>query len=284
MQPAYDANAMDEGGTEQAGDGRVGGKARAAALYAALTLLMAYPLWVHPTSTWLTVGPDEDLLMWTLAWDTHAIVSQPLSVFDANIYYPQTTTLAYSENMLGSVPFSAPVLWLTGNPVLALNVVALLSIILCGLGAYVLARRLGRDPAAAVLCGLIFAFSPARFFRIGQLHLTTVQWIPFGLASLHAYLDGGRGRDLKLAAFFFTLQALTSGHGAVFATLGMLGLVAWRVALGEPVESLRRLRDLGVTGALILLPAALDGILARVGDGPDAEPTPSTDDGEAEVP
>lgn len=257
MQPAYDANAMDEGGTEQAGDGRVGGKARAAALYAALTLLMAYPLWVHPTSTWLTVGPDEDLLMWTLAWDTHAIVSQPLSVFDANIYYPQTTTLAYSENMLGSVPFSAPVLWLTGNPVLALNVVALLSIILCGLGAYVLARRLGMDPAAAVLCGLIFAFSPARFFRIGQLHLTTVQWIPFGLASLHAYLDGGRGRDLKLAAFFFTLQALTSGHGAVFATLGMLGLVAWRVALGEPVESLRRLRDLGVTGALILLPAAL---------------------------
>jgi len=241
-------------------DGRgsgVPGKTAAAVLYAALTLLLAYPLSFHPATSALPGDPDTDLFMWALAWDTHAVVSHPLSIFDANIHYPEPDTLAYSENLLGSVPFAAPVLWLTGNPVLALNVVALLSVVLCGLGAYVLARRLGMGTAGALLCGLVFAFSPARFFRIGQLHLTTVQWMPFGLASLHAYLDEGRGRDLKLAAFFFTLQALATGHGAVFLAVAMCLLVVFRLATGDPAAPLRRVRDLGVGGALLLLPSVL---------------------------
>ena len=29
-------------------------------------------------------------------------------MFDANIYYPQTLTLAYSENLIGSALFAAP--------------------------------------------------------------------------------------------------------------------------------------------------------------------------------
>src|SRR4029077_2937901 len=105
----------------------------------------------------------------------------------------------YSENLIGSGLVAAPILWLTDNPVLALNVVSLLSCMLCGLGAYVLARRLGMGPSAAALSGIIFAFSPPRFFRLSQLHLTTIQWLPFGLASLHAYFDRGRKSDLHIA-------------------------------------------------------------------------------------
>ena len=113
---------------------------------------------------------------------------QPFAIFDANMYFPQAHTLAYSENLIGSAMFAAPVVWLTGNLALGLNVVALLSVVLCGTGTYVLARRLGVRPAFAIIAGLVFAFSPPRFFRLGQAHLTVVQWIPFGLAFLHAYL------------------------------------------------------------------------------------------------
>jgi hypothetical protein len=84
-----------------------------------------------------------------------------------------------------------------------------------------------------------------------------VQWIPFALASLHAYFDSGRRRDLRLAAAFFTLQVLSSGHAAVFLVLAMGGLLVWKVSGGTPVDPLRRLRDLGVTGALLLVPSAL---------------------------
>ncbi|MEP7307130.1 MAG: hypothetical protein ABJA98_16580 [Acidobacteriota bacterium] len=212
---------------------------------------------VNPAGRVLADGPDTRLFIWTLAWDTHAFTHQPLSIFDANIYYPERHTLAYSENLIGSGFVSAPVIWLTGNPVLAMNVVALLSCVLCGLGAYVLGRRLGLGPPAALLTGIIFAFSPPRFFRLSQLHLTTIQWLPFGLASLHAYFDAGRKSDMRLALAFFTLQALTSGHGAVFLLLAMTGLTVYRLASGEPLALATRLKDAGVPGALLLAPTLL---------------------------
>jgi hypothetical protein len=228
-----------------------------AAMYAALTVLLTHPLPVQMATHVAWSDADTDLFMWTLAWDTHAFTSQPLALFDSNIYYPYARTLAYSENLIGSALFAAPVLWLTRNPVLALNVVALLSVVLCGVGAYVLARRVGVSVAAAFVCGLVFAFAPARFFRITQLHLTTVQWIPLTLAFLHAYLDRGRPRDLRLAALFFSLQTLSSGHGAVFVLIAAGLLLVYRAATGDPIAPLKRLRDLGWQGAVFLAPSVL---------------------------
>ena len=240
------------------GPGAISGEAwRVTILYSALTALLAYPLTLHPASMLMMDAPDTHLFMWTLGWDAHAFLHQPLSIFDANIYFPQRLTLAYSENLIGSALIAAPVFWLGGTPVLALNIVVLLSPVLCGLGAYLLARRVGLDPIGATLCGLVFAFSPARFFRVTQLHLATVQWIPFTLAYLHAYLDRGRARDLRIAAGFFSLQAITSGHGASFATLAVMLLLGYRVILGEPVAIVRRVRDLGIAGAALLAPAVL---------------------------
>ncbi len=222
--------------------------------YVVLTIALAYPVSLSPATTVLANNPDTHLYLWTLAWDVHALTTQPLSLFDANIYYPYSGTLAYSENLLGSGLLAAPIIWLTGNLVLALNLVQLASCVLCGLGAYVLARRVGISPLGAVLSGVVFLAAPPRFFRIGQLHLTAVQWVPFGLAYLHAYLDDGRKRNLRLALGFFTLQAFTSGHGAIFLGVSMLALLAYRAALGEPLAMARRMRDFGVAGLLLLAP------------------------------
>src|SRR2546430_2407168 len=109
-------------------------------LYATLTVLLAYPLTVHPASRILSLDADTNLFMWALAWDTHAFVHHPLSIFDANIFFPARHTLAYSENFIGSAMVAAPVIWLTHNLVLAMNIVALLSCVLCGTGTFLLAR------------------------------------------------------------------------------------------------------------------------------------------------
>ena len=229
----------------------------AAAAYLALTLLLTYPLGINAASTVVGSDADTDLFIWTLAWNTHAFTSQPLTIFDANIYYPFRHTLAYSENLIGSAFFAAPVLWATGNPILALNVATLASVFLCGLGGFVLGRSLGLTPGAAFACGFVFAFAPARFFRISQMHLTAVQWMPFALASLHAYLDDGRRKDLWLAAGFFTLQALSSGHGAVYLTIAAAGLLLYRFAVVDELRPWQRLKDCGAVGFALLAPAAL---------------------------
>lgn len=247
----------------ESGDGSrgtgVGGRELAGVtlLYSALAVAMAVPWSLHPASRVVNDTPDTQLFLWTLAWNAHAFVAHPLAIFDANIYFPYANTLAYSENLIGSALLAAPAIWITGNVVLALNLVVLASCMLCGVGAYLLARNVGLGRPAAVLAGLVFAFAPSRFFRLGQLHLATVQWVPFCLAFAHAYLDRGRARDLRLAAAFFTLQVLASGHGAAFLAVSLAVLVVYRLAMGDALAPVRRLTDLGVAGALLLAPAVL---------------------------
>lgn len=226
-------------------------------VFALLTIIFTYPLSIRPGSVLLGDQPDFHLFVWTLGWTAHALATDPLGIFNANIFHPLKLSFAFSENLLGSGLWTAPLIWLTNNPVLAVNAVSLTSVMLCGLGAFVLARRLGLSVAAAYICGIVFAFSPPRFFRLGQLHLTVVQWMPFAMAYLHTYLDKGRPRDLKIAIAFFTLQALASGHGAVFLALSMAALAAYRVALERRVAFVQWMRDAGWNGALLAAPAVL---------------------------
>lgn len=221
-------------------------------LFALLTLVLASPLSLGPATRALPLSSDTRLFLWTLGWDVHALLHRPLALFDANIFFPEPRTLAYSEHLLGSAVLSAPVLLATGNPVPALNFVVLLSCVLCGLGAYLLARQLGASVPAAAAAGIVFAFAPPRFVRLAQVHLATVQWIPFSLAFFHRYASGGGRRDLLAAAAFFTLQALTSGHGGLFLTLAYLGLLPYLWSFGRLPALPRMLRHLGLAGALIL--------------------------------
>lgn len=225
-------------------------------LFAGLTMVMAAPWSLHPASRVVVDNPDTHLFLWTLGWDTHAFTAGPAGIFDANIYAPNPNTLAYSENAIGAAFLAAPVIWATGDLVLALNLVLLSACALCGIGAFFLARRLGLGTPAALVCGLVFAFAPTRFYRMSQLHQNAVQWLPFALAFLHSYLDGGRARDLRLALAFFTLQALTSGHAAVFLAVTMACVVTYNALRGPALRPLQWLRDAGVPGALLLLPSA----------------------------
>ena len=186
----------------------------------------------------------------------HAIVHQPLSIFDANIFYPLAHTLAYSENAIGSALLAAPVLAVSGNPVLALNAVLLLACVLCGVGTFVLARRLGVSLGGSVIAGLIFAFSPPRFLRTGQLHLATIQWLPFCLASLHMFLKTGRARHAWWACGFLGIELLTSGHGTIFILLASLSLIAWHAAFGETRLTGKMLEQAALPAVLVAALAA----------------------------
>jgi len=227
----------------------------ASALFAVLTFVMALPFSLTPGSHILGDLPDAHMYLWTLGWDAYAFLHQPGHIFDANIYHPYANTLAYSENLIGSALVSSPVIWLTGNILLGTNLAALLSCLLCGLGGYLLARRLHLGVAGAFVCGLIFAFAPPRFVRMGQLHMTAMQWIPFSLAFLHSYFEQGRRRDLLAAIGFFSLQALSSGHGATYLTISIVMLIAWQLAFGAPLALRQRLSDFGVAGAYLIAPA-----------------------------
>lgn len=227
--------------------------------FLALTVAMAHPLSTDASGQALDLGADTRLFLWTVGWNLHALATPGQPLFEANIFFPARHTLAYSENLVGFSLLAAPVRALGGDLVLSLNAASLASLALCGLGAFVLARQLGLGRAGSLLAGLVFAFAPPRLMRLGQPHLLAVQWIPFCLAFVHRYLATGARRALLLAAVFFLLQALTSGHGALFLSGALALLVAYRWAAGAGRGAAR---PVAVSLALLLTALATAVLLA----------------------
>ena len=220
--------------------------------YAALTFIFTIPLSLDPAGRALDLGADTRLFLWTLAWDVHALLSQPWSLFQANIFFPTPDTLAYSEHLFGTAILGAPWLAATGNPLLALNAVLLFSCVGAGAGTYFLSRRVGVGVAGALAAGVIFAFATPRFFRLGQAHLAVVLWMPLCLGFLQTYAAGGSRKHLLAAAAFFTLQALSGGQPGLFLAFAAGGFLLYAKVFGLLQPRGKLLPDLGLATLLVI--------------------------------
>src|SRR5437879_10299773 len=95
----------------------------------------------HLGSLWAEAARrDVDLTLWILAWDAHALATDPRHVLDANIYYPARRTLALSEHCFGALPLYLPLRAATGDPVTAHQGVLVLSFACAFLAALALIR------------------------------------------------------------------------------------------------------------------------------------------------
>jgi hypothetical protein len=227
------------------------------ALYGLLALVSIHPLWRHLTTAVPSDIGDPLLNTWILAWDGHALLTDPDHLFDANIFFPLKDTLAYSEHLLGTALPMLPILLISGEPVLAYNVAFLTSFALSGFGLYLLALRYTENRLAAFLAGLAFAFAPYRLSLMSHLSLLTIQWLPLALLYLDTFMSTTSRRSLALFAFFFICQAATSWHLAVFAAfiVALYALGNWltrRAALSWPV--LAGLGAAACVTALIMVP------------------------------
>ena len=64
--------------------------------------------------------------------------------------------------MIGVAIFTAPLQWLSANPILVYNVAFIASFVQAGAGMYVLARELTGRRDAALIAALAYAFAPMR--------------------------------------------------------------------------------------------------------------------------
>jgi hypothetical protein len=154
------------------------------AIYTLLTLILTYPLIFNLMTTVPNDIGDPLLNTWILAWDSHALLTDPFNLFNANIFHPLPNTLAYSEHLFSTALVALPLQLISGEPILAYNLSLLATFPLAALGMYLLALRWTGHRSAAFIAGLIFAFNPYRFAAIAHLQLLTFQWLPFALLLL----------------------------------------------------------------------------------------------------
>jgi hypothetical protein len=223
----------------------------AAALYGALTVALTYPqVLVLATHT----DPHYDALfsIWRLAWIAHQLPLDPLRLFDANIFHPEPTTLAYSDAMLLPGLAGAPLIWAGIGPVTVHNLFLLASFVGCGVAMYSLVRSLTGSRAAAYVAGTMFAFQPYRFGHFTHLELQMYWWMPLACLSLHRLIAWGRTRDGLQLGVWLALQVLCCIYYGVFLATGLVVLATVLMA-GRPLEECRRLVRPAVASAMPLV-------------------------------
>ena len=195
-----------------------------------LTAALTYPLVARMGSVGRADTDDGKLSIWNVAWVARTLVVDPRHLFDANIFYPNHGTLAYSENNIGAGILALPAYWLTGgNPYVAHNFVVLLAFSLTATGMYFLVRHLTGDRRAAALSAVLFAFCPHVFAHTAHIQLLMTAGLPFSMLAFHRLTErptAGRGAQLGVA---MAAQAISCGYYGVFVIV-MVGFAAIVVA------------------------------------------------------
>jgi hypothetical protein len=238
-----------------------------------VVLLTIFVTW--PQARQISAGVDDfgDPLMnsWALAWVAHTLPAHPASIFNANIFYPESRTLAYSETLIVPAMLVAPLLWLGGDPILAHNVLLLAGYILSGLAMYVLVRSLTGHRGGALVAAVVFALFPYRTEEYAKVQLQLVFWTPLTLWAIHRLREGRSARAGVLVGLFAALQLYSCVYYGIFAMVPV-AVAAIATAVTAPPDHRRAvaaalLVGIAVCGAIsVPLAAAYRGASQVVGE------------------
>ena len=231
--------------------------------FACLTLLATFPLVLHLGRALPGDLGDPLFTAWLLGWDADRLRHGLHAFWDAPILFPSVRTIAFSEHLLGIAVFVAPIIWLTGNPILAYDVAFLLTYVIAGSGMYLLARELTGRRDAAFLAGLIFAFSPMRALHVSHLQVLAWGWMPIALWGLHRFLARPTGPDdaprpvfaLVVFVVAFTAQAFSNTYFLYYLAIASGFVVIYELTsgTGSTADRLRALGWLAGASAIILM-------------------------------
>ena len=198
---------------------------------------------------------DPLFSVWRVAWVYRQIVGDPRDLFDANIFHPNPLTLTYSDSMLFPALTAAPLLAAGVHPVVATNVILVLSFVASAFTAYLLVEHLTSSPVAGFIAGLIFGFYPFRLEHYTHFELLMTYCLPVVLLAMHLFFATYKLRYALLAALVAVVQLYSSMYLAVLFMWQALGISALLMLFFRP--PLRRVLSAGaIAGALALVLAA----------------------------
>ena len=122
------------------------------AAFIVLTIAFTYPQ-IRLLRTHMAPHYDTLFSVWRLAWIAHQLLHDPRHLFNANIFYPEAHTLAYSDALLLPALIGAPFIWL-GMPAVAVhNLLAMGSFVACGVAMLRARSRADRFGGGRVVRG-----------------------------------------------------------------------------------------------------------------------------------
>ncbi len=236
------------------------------ALFILLAVVHTWPLATAPGRLGRNFQADTQLNAWTMAWVAHQVVHDPVHLFDANIFYPERHTLAFSEHLFVQGMMGAPVRWLGGSPILVYNLIFIAGLALTGWAMAMVVHRWTSSWIAGILSGSLSAFNALTLTRFPHIQIQHLEFLPFALLSLDLLLTDPRARHAVQLAVWYVLQSLTSLYFLVFSAVVLV--VSAAVRPGDWIGARgRRVVIFGggaaVLAAILLLPFLVPYLQAR---------------------
>ena len=158
-----------------------------------------------------------------LEWGRKALLSDSLHVFEWTAGFPQTNSLASTENLLGWQLLYAPLRAAGLGVIPSYNVLLLYSFVISGLGMALLARQFGACNVGALVAGSGFAFMPLHLVHMIHIQTLAICWVPFVFFYLERFLTSGSSKDVIGLTSFFVLTSLSGINVALYLAL-LLGI------------------------------------------------------------
>jgi hypothetical protein len=177
--------------------------------FCVFTTLLTWPYVTRLRDVVVDTG-DPYLMTWILWWDYHQTFTDPLHLFNANVFYPLKYTLAFSEHSYGLALLLFPLYALGLKPLTVHAIALFFAFPLSGYAAFRLGRTLTGSTAVGWVTGIVFAFVPYRFNQMSQVIYAFSPWIPLLFEALVLFV---RERSRKHAAWFgcaFLMSGLTT--------------------------------------------------------------------------
>lgn len=212
------------------------------------------------------VDPGDPYLMsWVMWWDYHQTFTNPLHLFDANVFYPFKYTLAFTEHSYGIAAPLFPLFALGLKPLTVHAIALFLGFALSGYGAFRLGRTLTGSALVGWVAGIVFAFVPYRFNAMSQVPYVFSAWIPLVFEALVLFARERSGKRAAWLGFAFFMSGITT---ITWFNLSLVPFVIYAAILLTRYDLwkdrqfwLRGALALG-TAALLLVPFVLPYVLA----------------------
>ncbi len=229
------------------------GGAASLLVFSVLTAVLGRDVLAHLGSAIANDPGDPLLTAAILHWNAHQLPWSD-AWWQFPIFYPTRDTLAFSEHLLGLSVLATPIEWITGDPLVAYNIVLLLTFPLSAMAMYALVYRLTGSAAGAFIAGLAFGFAPYRISQLPHIQMLAAFWAPVALLGLHAYIESGRRRWLALYGATWMLQAGANAYCLVLFSI-LVGLwVLWFVVARGNWRALAMIAVATIVAALPLAP------------------------------
>lgn len=164
-----------------------------------------------PQDVFLTAG--------TMEWGFRSLFSPNHHFFDWAAGFPLRNSLAVSENLVGWQIIYYPLRMIGLGVPAAYNTVLLASLVVSGIGAALLARRLGAGRWGAAVTGIVFGYGPFHLNNLMHIQTMAVCWAPYAIFFLDRYMEKPNARDGIGLGAAFVITCLSSVYFGVFLSL-----------------------------------------------------------------